>query len=69
MRLCQQTLQDWDRDNLLAPDGLLVAEERAGREPESQLTTLELIDQRTYGDTAFRLFRRRRPDSLPNQTT
>ena len=67
--LCRQTLQDWDRDNLLAPGGLLIAEERAGQELESQLATLELIDQRTYGDTAFRLFHRLLPDSRQTLTT
>lgn len=69
MGLSRQTLQDWDRDNLLAPDGLLIAEERAERGPEPQLATLELIDQRTYGDTAFRFFRRPQPDSPQTQTT
>ena len=60
--LCRRTLSDWDRDNLLAADGLLVAEERAGEDLEGQWATLAASDRRIYGDTAFWFFHRKPAD-------
>jgi len=69
MELCRHTLDDWDRDNLLATDGLLVAEERASEDLEGHRATLETIDRRVYGDTAFWFFKRRQPDNPQILTT
>lgn len=54
--LCQQVLQDWDNHNLLAVGGLLVAEERAKEKLTLRFSTLELVDNRVYGETAFWIF-------------
>jgi 16S rRNA (guanine(966)-N(2))-methyltransferase RsmD len=61
--LCQRTLHDLDDSHLLAPEGLLIAEERADEKPEDNFTTLKLIDKRVYGDTAFWIFHRMQPDT------
>jgi 16S rRNA (guanine966-N2)-methyltransferase len=60
--LCQQVLQDWDANNLLSASGLLIAEERANEKLETRFSTLDLIDNRVYGDTAFWIFARKHSD-------
>lgn len=60
--LCQQMLQDWDANNLLTANGLLIAEERANEKLETRFSTLDLIDNRVYGDTAFWIFTRKGSD-------
>jgi 16S rRNA (guanine966-N2)-methyltransferase len=54
--LCQRVLQDWDNHNLLTTGGLLVAEERAKEKLTLSFSTLELVDNRVYGETAFWIF-------------
>ncbi len=54
--LCQRLLQDWDDHNLLAARGLLIAEERAKEQLSLRFSTLELVDKRLYGETAFWIF-------------
>lgn len=74
--LCRRTLQDIDRHRILAPDGLLVAEDRAGQPMEDRFATLQLTDKRVYGDTAFWIFQSppldpdhaRQPDAHPHPT-
>ena len=67
--LCRRTLADWDRDNLLAADGLLIAEERAGEDLEGPWATLAISDHRVYGDTAFWFFTRKPADHSKTLTT
>ena len=55
--LCQRTLRDLDHSHVLAPEGLLIAEERADEKLDDRFATLELTDKRIYGDTAFWIFR------------
>lgn len=54
--LCQRVLQDWDDHDLLAARGLLVVEERAKEQLTLRFSTLELVDNRVYGETAFWIF-------------
>jgi 16S rRNA (guanine966-N2)-methyltransferase len=54
--LCQRILQEWDDHNLLASGGLLVAEERAKEKLALRFATLELVDNRVYGEAAFWIF-------------
>ncbi len=54
--LCQRILQDLDDHNLLAAGGLLVAEERAKEKLALRFATLELVDNRVYGEAAFWIF-------------
>lgn len=57
--LCQRILQDWDDHNLLTAGGLLVAEERAKEKLALRFATLELVDNRVYGEAAFWIFSQR----------
>jgi len=60
--LCRRTLQDLDHSQVLAPEGLVIAEERAGETLENTFATLKLTDKRVYGDTAFWIFQSQQPD-------
>jgi len=54
--LCQRTLQDLDDSQVLAPEGLLIAEERADEPLDDRFAALKLIDKRVYGAAAFWIF-------------
>ena len=54
--LCQRLLTEWDNQNRLTPDGLLIAEERSNTSLAEDFNTLKLIDRRTYGETGFWIF-------------
>jgi 16S rRNA (guanine966-N2)-methyltransferase len=58
--LCQRILQDWDDHNLLAAGGLLVAEERAKEKLALRFATLELVDNRVYGEALLDIFAKNR---------
>lgn len=55
--LSLQLLREIDTKPLLAPEGLVVVEERAKEELPETLTTLSLRDTRRYGDTGFWFYR------------
>lgn len=55
--LSLRTLQHLDNSNLLAPDTIVVAEDRSSESLPDSLTYLELTDTRRYGDTGFWLYR------------
>lgn len=61
--LCQRTLRDLDHSHLLAPEGLLIAEERADETLDDRFATLRLTDRRVYGDTAFWIFQSQPADT------
>ena len=50
------TLQHLDNSNLLAPETLIVAEDRSSESLPDALMHLELTDTRRYGDTGFWLY-------------
>ncbi len=54
--LCQHLLIDWDNHNRLAPEGLLIAEERSTETLKDRFSTLRLVDKRTYGETGFWIY-------------
>lgn len=54
--LSHKTLQALDTSSLLHQHSLIIAEERAKETLPQQLTTLNLIDQRTYGEAGFWLY-------------
>ncbi len=60
--LCQQLLTDWNNHNRLTPNGLLIAEERSRETLVGQLSTLRLVDKRTYGDTGFWIYQGTQPN-------
>lgn len=66
--LCQQILQNWDDNNLLSANGLLIAEERANEKLAIRFSTLDLVDNRVYGDTAFWIFARKQNENHHTST-
>ncbi|NTV15404.1 MAG: 16S rRNA (guanine(966)-N(2))-methyltransferase RsmD [Desulfobulbaceae bacterium] len=60
--LVNLVLNDLDRLGLLAPEGLVVAEENAGVELPQSFPGLILADQRQYGDTGIWFYRRPNPE-------
>jgi len=56
--LCLRILTEWDRNNRLTTDGLLIAEERSSEKMPEEFSTLKLVDRRIYGDTGFWIFQK-----------
>lgn len=54
--LSLKTLHHLDKSNLLADDGIIIAEERSKAELPQKFDSFELIDKRKYGDTGFWLY-------------
>jgi len=54
--LAQQALKMVEVSGLLAPDGLVIAEERAGQKLPDKTGSLRLTDQRQYGETGLWLY-------------
>ncbi len=55
--LAVKTLRHLDKEELLAKDGLIIAEERTKTKMPENLASLTLHDQRSYGDTGFWIYR------------
>ena len=56
--LCLRILTEWDKNNRLTTDGLLIAEERSSEKLTEEFSTLRLVDRRAYGDTGFWIFQK-----------
>lgn len=56
--LCLRILTEWDNNNRLTTDGLLIAEERSSEKLPEEFSTLRLVDRRVYGDTGFWIFQK-----------
>ncbi len=52
------TLKSLDDSNILADDGIIVAEDRSNADLSFKFQNLELVDQRKYGDTGFWFFKK-----------
>ncbi len=52
------TLNHLDNNNLLAVDGIIVAEDRAKVDLPTKFSTFEMTDKRRYGDTGFWFYKR-----------
>ncbi|MCF6291020.1 MAG: 16S rRNA (guanine(966)-N(2))-methyltransferase RsmD [Desulfobacterales bacterium] len=55
--LAETALGQLAADHLVAPAGLVVAEDASGETLPDQITGLALLDQRRYGDTGFWIYR------------
>jgi len=55
-------LQEVEKTNFLSPDVLVVVEDDALAEMESEVNGLQLVDQRRYGETGFWFYRRTRSE-------
>jgi len=62
--LVQETLKLIDRNDILRPEGIIVAERDIDDSLPAQIGSLELVSDRKYGDTVLSLFKVRGHTSL-----
>ena len=66
--LCLKILKELSTGNILAPAGLVVAEDDSGNELPESIGSLNMFDRRKYGDTGFWLYRANKSDQKKVKT-